>query len=59
MHDVAVGDDVVLAFQPQLAGIAGAGFAAERNVIGIGDGLGADESLLEVGVNDPGRGRRL
>ena len=28
MHDVAVGDDVLLAFQPQLAGIAGAGFAA-------------------------------
>jgi hypothetical protein len=27
MHDVAVSDDIFLAFQPQLAGIAGAGFA--------------------------------
>ena len=27
MHHVAVGDDVFLAFQPQLAGVAGAGFA--------------------------------
>jgi hypothetical protein len=25
MHDVAVGDDVLLALEPQLAGIAGAG----------------------------------
>ena len=28
MHHVAVGDDVFLAFQPQLTGIAGAGLAA-------------------------------
>ena len=28
MHHVAVGDDVFLAFETQLAGIAGAGFAA-------------------------------
>jgi hypothetical protein len=28
MHDVAVGDDIFLAFQPQLAGVAGAGLAA-------------------------------
>ena len=41
MHDVAVGDDVVLAFQAQFAGVARAGLAAERDVIGIGDGLGA------------------
>jgi hypothetical protein len=27
MHDVAVGDDIFLAFQPQLAGIPGAGVA--------------------------------
>ena len=59
MHDIAIGDDVLLAFQTKLAGVAGAGFAAERNIIGIGDGLGADESLLEIGVNDPGRGGPL
>jgi len=28
MHDVAVGDDVLLAFQPQLAGIARTGLTA-------------------------------
>ena len=55
MHHVAVGDDVFLAFQPQLAGVAGAGFAAERDVVVIGDGLGADEALLEIGVDDAGR----
>src|SRR5882762_484399 len=59
MHDVAIGDDVLLAFQPQLAGIAGAGFAAERGVIGIGDGFGADKSLFEIGMDHAGRGRRL
>ena len=33
MHHVAVGDDVFLAFQAQLAGVARAGFAAERDII--------------------------
>ena len=33
MHHVAVGDLVVLAFQPQLADVACAGLAAARNVI--------------------------
>ena len=58
MHDVAVGDDVVLAFEAKLAGIARAGFAAELDVIVIGDGLGADEAALEIGVDDAGRLRR-
>ena len=35
MHDVAVSDDIFLALQPQLAGIARAGFAAHRDIIGI------------------------
>ena len=59
MHDVAVGDDVLLALQPQLAGIAGAGLAAERDVVGIGDGFGADETLFKVGMDDAGGGGRL
>src|SRR3954468_9797792 len=59
MHHVAVGDDIFLAFQPQLAGIAGAGFAVQRDVIGIGDGLGPNEALLEIGMDDPGRCGRL
>jgi hypothetical protein len=47
MHHVAVGDDVFLAFQPQLAGIARAGFAVQRDVVVKGDGLGADKTLFE------------
>ena len=58
MHHVAVGDDVVLAFQAELARIARAGFALARDIIVIGDGFGADEALLEIGVDDAGGLRR-
>ena len=58
MHHVAVGDDVILAFQAELAGIARAGFALARNIIVIGDGFGADEALLEIGMDDARRLRR-
>ena len=44
-------DDVVLAFQPQLAGVARAGLAVAGDVVVIGDGLGADEAALEIGVD--------
>src|SRR5262249_16920743 len=54
MDDVAVYDDVLLALEPELAGIARAGFAAERDVILGRDHLGADEAALEIGVNDAG-----
>ncbi len=57
MHHVAVGDGVFLAFQPQLAGVARASFTAERDIVGVGDGLGADKAFFEIGVNDAGRGR--
>src|SRR5260370_24353149 len=59
MHDVAVGDDIFLAFQPQLAGITGARLAAERDVIGVGDRFGADKALFEIGMNNPYGGGRL
>ncbi|GCC44110.1 hypothetical protein chiPu_0028095, partial [Chiloscyllium punctatum] len=59
MHHVAIGDDVVLAFEPQLAGIACAGFAVAGDIILIRDGLGADETLLEIGMDHAGGGRRL
>ena len=54
VHDVAVLDDVVLALEPHLAGFLGAGFAIERDEIVVGDGLGANKSLLEVGMDDAG-----
>src|SRR5438132_4949876 len=59
MHHVAVGDDIFLAFQSQLAGVAGAGFAVQRDVIGIGDGFGPDKALFEIGMNHAGRRGRL
>src|SRR5436190_809300 len=40
------------------AGAARAGLALEGDVVRIGDGLGADEALLEVGVDRAGRLRR-
>ena len=42
-----------------LAGFLGAGFAVQRDVVVVGDGLGADEALLEIGVDDAGGLRRL
>ena len=54
VHDVAVLDDVLLAFEAHLAGFLGADLAAERHEVVVGDGLGADEALLEVGVDDAG-----
>ena len=59
MHDVAVLDDVLLAFEPHLAGVLRPVLAAERHVVVIGDGLGADKSLLEIRVDDAGRRRTL
>ena len=42
-----------------LAGIARAGLAAAGDIIVVGDGLGADEAVLEIGVDDARRLRRL
>ena len=54
LHHVAVLDDILLAFLAQLAGVAGAGLALQADVVVEGDGLGADEALLKVGVDDAG-----
>jgi hypothetical protein len=51
MHHVAVGDDVVFAFQAEFSRVARAGFALARDIVGKGDGFGADETLLEIGVD--------
>src|SRR5689334_8593545 len=58
-HDVAVLDDVFLAFVARLAGLLGGDLAAERDEIVISDRLRADEAALEVGVDDARRLRGL
>ena len=45
-------DDVLLAFQAQFPGLLGSGLALVGDEILVGDDLGADEAVLEVGVND-------
>jgi hypothetical protein len=59
VHHVAVLHDVLLAFEPELARLARTRFALERDVVVIGDGLGADEALLEIRMDDAGRLRGL
>ena len=51
MHDIAVLDDILLAFLPRLAGFLGPGLAVEPYVVAIGDGFRLDEALLEVPVD--------
>src|SRR5690348_9794821 len=58
MHHVAVLYDVVFSFQTEPAGVARARFAVAGDVVVIGDGLGADEAMLEIGVNNARRLRR-
>jgi len=58
-HHIAVLDDIFLAFIAGLAGFLGRDFAAKRDEIVIGDGLGADEAALEIGMDDAGRLRGL
>src|SRR5216684_4996342 len=58
MKYVAVLDAVVLAFEPKLAGVARARFAVQGDVVVVGDGLGADEALLEIGMDHARRLRR-
>ena len=52
MQHVAIGDDIFLAFEPQLAAISCAGFTVQRGVIRISNRLGADKTLLEVSRNN-------
>src|SRR5713101_501225 len=56
---ITILDHVIRTFQPHLARLFRALLAALRDKIGIGDGLGADEALLEIGMNRAGRLRRL
>ena len=54
MHDVAVLYDVVFAFDIDFAGFAAGGFGTEGDVVVVLDDLCANESFLEVAVNDAG-----
>ena len=54
MHDVAIGHDIVLALNAQLAGGLGALLAAELDVVVIANDLGLNKAALKVGVDDTG-----
>src|SRR2546421_38036 len=54
MHDVALLDDVIGAFETHLAGVLAAGLAATGNEVFVGDGLCAKEALLEIGTHGSG-----
>ncbi len=54
MENIAVLDQVFLAFGPHFARFLGALFAAAGDEVVIGDGLGADEAVLEIGMDDAG-----
>ena len=51
VDDVRVLDDVLLAFEPDLAVIAAGGHRTPPGQGVIGDHLGADEATLDVAVN--------
>src|SRR5262249_19830435 len=55
LDDVAVLHDVVLALDASLARRAGGRDRAGRDQVVVGDDLGLDEALLEVGVDHAGR----
>src|SRR5262249_29833753 len=54
MQDIAVFHHILLAFETEFARITCARFALELNVIVIGDGFRANESLLEIRMDDAG-----
>ena len=54
VDDVAVGDDVLLAFEAQQALVAAVGERLELEEVLAGDDFGADEAALDVGVDGAG-----
>src|SRR5688572_3204542 len=54
VDDVAVLDDVLLAFEAQLAGVAARGHGPARHERVVTDDLGANEAALNVAVNFAG-----
>src|SRR5262245_35905674 len=58
VNDIAVLDDVLLAFQPQLSFVASLAFAAGSDEVVVVNDFGPDESALEVAVDAAGSARR-
>src|SRR5689334_23370800 len=58
VHDVAVADHVVPAFEAHAASLLRALLAAMRHVVGIADHFRTNEAAFEVGVDDAGGLRR-
>ena len=54
MHDVAIGHDIVLALDAQLAGSLGALLATELDIVVVANDLGLNKAALKVGMNDTG-----
>ena len=59
MHDVAVLHYVILTFHGHFAGFFDFHLGLVLLIIGQLDDLGADEALLEIGVDDAGGGGRF
>src|SRR6185437_6933081 len=58
MHHIAVGNDVVLAFEAEFPRFARAGLAVVRAIVIIPDGFRANEPVFELGMDNAGALRR-
>lgn len=54
VHDVAVLNDILFAFDAHFAGLFASRFRAESNVIVVLDNFGAYKAFFKVGVNNAG-----
>src|SRR5262245_12043483 len=54
MHDVAVGDDVGFSFQPHSARVPRPGLSAACDIVLVTDGFSANETALEIRMDDRG-----
>ena len=59
VHNITVLHHIVLALDAHLAGFANGSLRAILDIVVVLDDLGADEALLEIGVDDTGALRRL
>src|SRR5258708_1821893 len=59
MHHVAVGNNVILAFEPHFSGVTRAGLPIALDEVVIADGFGSDKPAFEIGMDHSGCLRRL